>query len=242
MAFDPNTVDLGPVSGFDPSTVALPNDAARTKRFDIAEAISGDGVVFSPQDIDVQTGLDFFTRADISLSDSFQEKRRKFKKAYPEGGFFKIKLPGREETALVFKENIGNPDEKVKTVEDVGFTASDLADITGDIPAVVGSAVATRGLSGIGAVVRGATGAMAGEVGKAAVEELRDANLQPFSEVGTQVLGVGGEALFGGAMALPVEKAVRAFRGEGMLRSSPEARARPCTGSGPRSGLWLGRG
>lgn len=202
-----------------------PEQRQQRETFAISEALSGDGITFIPSEIDVETGLDFLSRADIALGDSFEEKRRKFKKHHPKGGLFKIVLPGDNGVRLVFKEDLDNPDEAIKTVEEASLSFADLADIAGDLPAALGSAVATRGTSAIGAAFKGAVGAATGESAKQLVEQARGEQLQPFMESAAQSARVGGEALFGGLLAAPAEKFFRGLAGEGIIRTTPESRA-----------------
>ncbi len=239
MAFDPTTAKRG----FNPETVqpfpVLPGSSGyygtnpprtpaqknQSETFAISEALSGDGITYIPSEIDVETGMSFLARADISLADSFPEKQRKFKKHFPEGGLFKIVLPGDNGVRLVFKENVKNPDEAIKTIEESGLAPGDLADVAGDVPAALGSALATRGTSALGAAVKGALGATAGESTKQAVEQLRGEQMQSFTESALQSARVGGEALLGGALAAPAEKFFRGLAGEGIIRTTPESRA-----------------
>ncbi len=241
MAFDPTTAKRG----FNPKTrqplpesklpggtgyyslnpSETPEQKNQRETFAISEALSGDGLTYIPSEIDVETGMSFLARADISLADSFPEKQRKFKKHFPDGGIYKIALPGDNGVRIVFKENLNDRDERIKTIEESGLAPGDLADIAGDIPAALGSAVATRGATALGAAVKGAVGAVAGESAKQAVEQFRGEQLQSFTQSALQSARVGGEALLGGAIAAPMEKFFRGLAGEGIIRTTPEGRA-----------------
>ena len=174
------------------------------------------------QQVDMETGLDFWSRADLSLSDTDEEKAAKFMKKYPQGSLRRINIPEMKGSYLLFKQDVQNPDEQWKTVEEESFTVKDLADIAGQLPEFVGSTLpfAHPSVRAAGvtkqAIVSG-LGATFGHLGKEAVEEARGTQLQPRSEVlydagGRGLMTAGATALGGG-----LQKAYRGVTGGGYI-------------------------
>lgn len=208
----------------------------------------------APDEIDTQSGAGFLDRLDFSFSDNDAEIVAKFKAKYPNGVIRRVVVPDftkgksilRDEGGkrlsysggqqrelrggprLVFKFDQGDPDEKLKTIEDYGrVSLGDVADLGGPT-AKVAPAVAASFLVGPGALPQAAAafgGTAVGHLAKEGVEEARGYQLQPWSEVAKQALGEGAAA---GAMAGGLglaRNAINVGTGGGLLNIAPEDRA-----------------
>lgn len=181
-------------------------------------------------EVDTETGLDFWSRFDISFSDTDEEKANKFMKGHPDGALHRINIPELNSSYLLFKFKADNPDEKWKTVEDEGFTLADVADVAGGTPEFVASTApffvpGVREASlGVQALAAGG-GAMVGHLAKEGVEELRGTQLQPGLQVLYDALGRGGITAATTAATGVAQKAIRGITGRGALEATPEDQA-----------------
>jgi hypothetical protein len=158
-----------------------------------------------------QSGVpDFGLRSGLSRADTPEERKAYLDEwAGPKGwtqdrfGAYALTPAGMERLGYPHK---GKP---VLIDEPWSLTRYDIADITGEAPAIAGAtaaALATGGAGFIPGVLATAGGAALGKAGGEAVEALRGENLQTLpqvaGDVGLEALyAAGGEGIFRGALA-----------------------------------------
>ena len=185
------------------------------------------GVVGS--EVDFKEGADFTTRFDLSFADTDEEKSAKFSKHHPEGSLKRVTVPELRESFLMFKNNIEDPKEVWKTVEDEGISFADVADVAGGAPEFLGGSAVfalpvVREAGILKTVLMTALGTAGGHVTKEGIEEFRGDQMQPWSEVlydaskKAAVAGATTGALTG------VAKVVSGVKGGGFLDTPDSTR------------------
>jgi len=185
---------------------------------------------------------DTLIRADIGLADIFAEKKAKFLDSFPEGDFVQVQEPpveagrfatGRGGATIMFRRNQDEPFAEFDAAALDRFELlGDLADISGDVPAMageVGMAILTQGSSlplQIGAI---AAGTVAGDVIKEIMEETRDfltgKNFQQET-LGEEIGRIGaraGIAAAGTALSPLITGPLNIYRGAALMKILPGA-------------------
>lgn len=180
-------------------------------------------------------GLDDMSlRADLGLSDTFEEQQLKFLDRFPEGDF--VFVPGVPETVsrvgrgstILFRRTPTEPYAELdaRVLENVEVLG-DIADLSGEAPGVLletGAALATRGASLVRQLTAMFAANMAGELMKEGVEELRGFQLEsPGAVIGRAGTEAGIATLSGGAADVILGGPLRFARGSAFLRLRPGA-------------------
>lgn len=184
-----------------------------------------------------QPGLDeTLFRADLGLSDTFEEQRLKFLDKFPDGDFVfvprvpeEVSASGRGPTILFRRsssEQFAELDARVlERVEILG----DIADMSGAAPGMALEAVAallTRGASLAMQSMAIFAANVTGELLKEGVEELRGFQLEsPGTVVGRAGMEAGIATLTGGAADIIIGGPLRFARGSAFLTLRPGAQA-----------------
>lgn len=162
----------------------------------------------------------FGTRADLALSDTFDEKRAKFLSKFPEGDMVIVdRAPkvqginnrGRGGKSILVKRN---GDEQYYEMDPSEFEIADIADLLGSAPELAGEAAAlirTRGTGLITQVMATALGNAVGEAGEEIIEKLRGFQKETFGEVSKRIGGESAMVAAGTAMGGPVSGPIRSF-------------------------------
>lgn len=172
---------------------------------------------------------DFGLRASMSLS-SPKDKFRKFAEKYPSGElkFERDDPRNKRSQTLVFRTTPDEPWRKVDKDLFDGLEMGDIADLAGDLPSLVGelaATVRTKGASLASLVMRGATGAALGEMGKQAIErgplgsewDVKEAFGEAAEKAATGALGIAAGDVFA--------RAINTVRGAGATTPTSEAQA-----------------
>jgi hypothetical protein len=170
----------------------------------------------------------FAVRGDIALSDTFEEKRKKFTSRYPTGDFRLIEIPsevpGGGGYDIVFRRG---KDDPFSLFDPVQPEMGDVADLFGGLPELVGEvvyAMRSRGLTLPAQLGRLFAGAGIGELTQQGVEEARGFQLQdPTEAYLAQPAIAGGTAALGGALSTAVTGPTNVVRGAGALHMLPGA-------------------
>ena len=190
-------------------------------------------------------------RADLALSDTFEEKKAKFKRYFPEGDFLRIERPGdvplhaadpvRENDAIIVRKSKGAPYERldVPGLADIG---GDIADLAGAVPGMaadVALAIGTRGRSLMRSLPRqmigfGLSGA-AGDAARQGVEQLRGLQFESPAEVAQGAAITGTAGAMGTLATAPLAGIANIVRGAGMFTAKPAAEE--AVAAGRRQGL-----
>ena len=186
--------------------------------------------------IDYQSGIDDFGfRAKLSRADTEQERVNVLRNTFGEGTFSKDRFG-----AYVVKpeglKRLGIEADKPRAIDEQGLSLNDIADLSGDAPAIAAGTVAGVATGGLGAIPAIATVGAATAAGKAlgeTVEHFAGENLQTAGEVAKDVakegaLGAAGEGVFRSLLAPLGRKilAPEAKRMTGTVRElTQEARA-----------------
>lgn len=143
-------------------------------------------------------------RAELSRADTLEEKINVLRKNVGEGNFrrdkfgsFVIEPAGLEKLGI---DNLGEP----RAIDERGLSLGDLADISGDAPAVAGAVIGSTLTGGASIPVSAAVTGLSAIAGKAAGEtgeQLAGENLQSFNDVAKDIgkegaLAATGEGLF----------------------------------------------
>lgn len=185
---------------------------------------------------------DTATRIDIGFSDIFAEKKAKFLDSFPEGDFVQVQEPptgggrfatGRGGATILFRRNQGEPFAEFDAgALDRFELLGDLADISGDVPAMageVGMAILTQGSSlplQIGAI---AAGTVAGDVVKETMQEARDFltgknfQLETLGEAATRIGARAGISAVGTALSPLITGPLNIYRGAALMKVLPGA-------------------
>jgi hypothetical protein len=174
-------------------------------------------------------GADFRTRADISLSDTFEEQQKKFRTKFPKGDFRLIEVPkevpGGGNYEVVYRRNELEPYGKF---DPANPELGDIADFAGSLPEMIGEIAAayrSKGLTLPQQLRRLFLGGAAGELSQQTTEEARGYQLEP---PGRAYLGrpatEGAVSAAGGAASTAVTGGYNIARGAGLLRHQPGAK------------------
>ena len=182
-----------------------------------------------------EPGLDDFKiRADISLSDSIEEKAAKFKANFPDGDFVEVRQPTDPNkvfplggTTYLFRRNQSEPFAKFDADAFEKFELwMDIADFTGDVPSIVMETMITRGGTLIQTLGRLFLGGATGEVVKEAVEDWRGFSSETAGQVTSRALTTGAASAVGGAATVAVSGPINILRGRaniGIVPGAPSA-------------------
>jgi hypothetical protein len=173
-------------------------------------------------------GADLSTRADIALSDTFEEKRKKFQAKYPQGDFRLIEVPsevpGGGNYELVYRRS---PTEPYGKFDPANPELGDIADMAGAIPEIVGETIAayrSRGLTLPQQLRRLFFGAGIGELSQQATEEARGYQLEdPGQAYLSRPAQEGVTSMAGGLASTALTGPVNVARGAGSFRHLPGA-------------------
>jgi hypothetical protein len=176
--------------------------------------------------------LGFLDRADLALSDSFEEKKVKFLDKYPGGDFIQvpaIQLGAKDintppSNTIMFRRNkyesFAELDADVlEKFEIVG----DLADLSGDIPAIVLEAIMTRGASLAKQALGAAFGSVSGDTIKEVVESLRGYQKETLGQDASRIAARGAIAAGGAAATGLITGPVNVAKGRGAIKLKPGA-------------------
>lgn len=183
-----------------------------------------------------RTPAGFGTRADLSLSDTFEEKRKKFLSKFPKGDFRIIEVPsevaGGGGYDLVFSRDTGK--EPYSMFDPNQPEMGDVADFLGSLPAAAGQVAAlyrSKGLTLPAQLMRLFVGAAGGEAAKQAGEQARGFQLEdPSTAYIGRPASEGGLAAAGGALTTPLTGAANIVRGGGVFKSLPGAEGAQAAG------------
>lgn len=249
--------EFGPVPGSSEELSGIANDATRSMadRLRARRQLMESGAIETdPMVTDMQRRESFLAeqvgqeglgepgldelgfRADLGLSDTFEEQQTKFLDRFPDGDF--VFVPGipreiaggqtlRSPTILFRRtpsEQYAELDAHVlESIEIMG----DIADMSGEAPGVIletGAAIMTRGASLIRSLTAMFAANVTGELLKEGVEELRGFQLESPGQVITRAVIEGGIATASGAAADTLIGGPLNFaRGSAMLRLRPGA-------------------
>lgn len=221
MAFDPKELlstrekianRLGEQAGFDPQL--LLNEPKKRVTDTVGEILANK---FDPENF-ASTRI----RLSLSRGDNIEEKNKRIKKFYPDGEVRVLpKSPVLElkDDVLVYRES---PDQAFKLVEPEGFDITDIAEsIAPSAESIAGetlTALATRGGSIPGLVMRMAGGAAGGEALEQGVQSARGVQAQTLPQIGGEVATEGGLSAAGGFAASPFVAAGNILKGRGALQ------------------------
>jgi hypothetical protein len=176
--------------------------------------------------------IGFLDRADLSLSDTFQEKKVKFMDKYPEGDFIQVPAPSlgaqatdaKPQNTVLFRRNKYEPFAELDAgIMDKFELIGDIADIAGDVPAIAAEIFMTRGAGLVTQALGAAAGTIVGDSAKEAIEALRgfreETLGQTVERIGTRA-ALGG---FGAVATAPISGAVNVGRGRAILKLKPGA-------------------
>ncbi|MEK9751635.1 MAG: hypothetical protein VW338_00265 [Rhodospirillaceae bacterium] len=154
-------------------------------------------------------------RADIGLSNSFIEKKMKFHSYYPEGNFIEKPDPMAPSNPIIlFRPNQETPfakfdAEAMETFEPFG----DLADIAGEVPAVVLEALVGKGRSVLGSMLRNFWASTTGDAMREAVEDARGFQKDEIDQIIVRGVGQGAFAAAGVGTTVAVSGPLNWLRG-----------------------------
>lgn len=179
---------------------------------------------------------DFLLRADLALSDTFEEQHLKFMDKFPEGDFvFVPRVPetvtgvGRGPTIL-FRRTASEEYAELDAMAMHGIELyGDIADVAGEAPGIALETVAAIVTRGSGTFVQLAAmfgGNVAGELLKEGVEELRDYQLESATTIGMRAVTEAGWAVASaGITDLAMRGPLNYARGAAVIRLRPGATA-----------------
>lgn len=155
-------------------------------------------------------------RADLGLSDTFDEKRGKFMTAFPEGDFIK------SDDELLFRKN---PNESFARV-DAGLLEKfeffgDLADLTGEMPAAIAEALFMRGGSIVKQMGRAALGSVTGDAVKETVEEFRGVQKELLKQQAGRIATRGLVAGIGTGLTTAITGPLNIISGRANIQLKP---------------------
>lgn len=198
--------------------------AAKVRQRELTHEGSGSGAT-EEQELKLKYGPlespgleDFGLRADISTSRNLESKSQKFQSAYPYGELHKDEDTG----ILLFRKTPTEEWQKVDAGMFEKFELGDIADLVGDIPAIAGEIITTKGAAKpVSMMGRAAIGAGAGDIARSASEQARGFETPEFAQSAATegLLGAGGEAA-----GLGVRGLINAGRGAGAVTPAPFVR------------------
>lgn len=152
------------------------------------------------QDVDTTTGAPVGLRIDLSMSTSPAEKIAKIQKRFPKGRAAMVGDP-RYGQHLTYREDLEDPNERPKTVEDFGRTTwGDLGDVTRDLGQAavdVAPYALFPELAAAKPIYQAITGFATGAGGHAAMEGIEELRGTQMDSAGT----VAGDAAKQGALS-----------------------------------------
>lgn len=157
---------------------------------------------------------DLDIRASLSFRETPQEREEAFQRAFPMGEI-KDAIDERGNMFRVFRRDTAEPWRRVDPLPmEKWEPLQDIADIAGDVPEMVGEAIATRGTGGaIRQGLRAGLGAGAGTLVEETVEAVRGEQRQDLGQV-TQMAGLEATAGgFGAFATMPLSGATNALIG-----------------------------
>lgn len=170
---------------------------------------------------------DYTLRAGLSAADDFAEKKTKFLSKYPDGDFVEVPDVGNGGKTLMFRMRPGEEFHEVHaSVYEDWEIIGRLADLTGEIPATVGTGVAAYLTSGA-SLVRQVGAMMAGQLTGDAVKELwekvrgysRESAGEFATRAGMRAVGAG----IGGAVVGKLAGPLNFARGAAAVKLMPGA-------------------
>lgn len=167
---------------------------------------------------------DLGARADIGLSDTFEERRAKFMERFPEGDFVQASDPRGGNTVLFRKSQEEDFAEFDAPMLEKFELMGDLTDISGEVPSALVELLVTRG----GGLARQAlsifTGNIIGEAAKEGIEELRGFQKEAFGEVAVRSLTQAAIAAGTVVPSTVISGPLNAFRGAPLMKVTPGAK------------------
>lgn len=163
-------------------------------------------------------------RADLSLSERFDEKQAKFKSYFPEGDYLQVVDPTGKQPVTLFRRTPHEQYSKVDAdaLEKFEFT-NDLADLSGDaIPAVL-EVMLTRGGKLWKQAIGAFTGGAGGEVIKNAIDEFRGYQRETVAEIATRAAEQGAMSAAGAISTVALSGPINALRGRPLISVVPGA-------------------
>lgn len=172
------------------------------------------------------TWADFWTRADLGLSDTFPEKKFKFMHKFPEGDFIQVpKYGAKDSYNILFRRNQNEQFAKLDAPLMDGLELfGDLADISGDIPAMALETIAIRGGRLATQMLRVALGTVAGDTAKEIIEEARGFQKQTFRERAMETTERAIFSAAGTAAMMAITGPINAIRGAPTIPLKPGAK------------------
>lgn len=173
---------------------------------------------------------DFGARFDIGLSDTFEEKRDKFMKKYPEGDFIVVQPPDKGQQIL-FRKNPNEPFAKfdaglLEAFEPMG----DIADMSGDLPSIAIESFIVRGGGIVKKLAKIFTGEVTGRAAKEVVEELRGYQKETIKEQASRIFAQSLIGTAGAGATMFISGPLNFFRGRSNIQIVPGARAAQIAG------------
>ena len=161
-------------------------------------------------DFDQSGGPHYGLRAGLSRMDTPEERRDYLDKHVGLKGWTQDRFGSYALTPVgMDRLELPHKDKPVLIDEPWKLTRYDIADLTGEAPAIAGgtaAALLTGGAGVIPGLLSAAAGTMVGKAGGEIVEQLQGENLQTFSQVAGDVaveglMGAAGEGIFRGVLA-----------------------------------------
>jgi hypothetical protein len=172
-------------------------------------------------------------RADLGMSDTFDEKRTKFKAKFPQGDFILVDEPavaagrtptGRGGTTIMFRRHQDEPFSELDSKSLLDFELlGDVADISGDVPAMAIQAIITRGGSLAKQALQTALGQVSGDTAKEIIEHLRGYQKETAGQVAWRIGGNTAAAAAGSYGSTVVTGPLNAWNGRPMVKLLPGA-------------------
>lgn len=176
-------------------------------------------------------GFEGQARFDMGLSDTFEEKQAKFLSKFPDGEFLQVFEPpargsfefGRGGSTFLFKTK---QDEEFREFDAQMFdeieVIGDLNDLSGDIPAMIGEAILSRGRI-IPTILGAAAGTIVGDTAKEALEIGRGFGRENFDEASTRIFTRAGFSGVGAGLGSVATGPINAIRGGALISLRPGA-------------------
>lgn len=181
----------------------------------------------------------FETRATMSLlGDTFEEQEATFKGLFPGGELLEVPVTG----TVLFKQRPDEPFRKLdpsfgEAIGAGGFggfvneMAGDIADLSGDAPAIVGEAVALAFLRRPGGgqltsdLLRLGVGGAAGEAARQSLQTGQETQRQDPAEQRSLIAGSGTLSIVGGTVGAGLGALASGIARRGIVDTTPEGRA-----------------
>lgn len=173
-----------------------------------------------PSELGPAGWTDFWARADLSLSDTYEEKKNKFMTKFPEGDFVRVPKYGAPQPnyEILLRRNQNEPFIKLDApfFDGIEFFG-DFADLAGDMPSMMLEAVATRGTKILANMLRVATGSAMGDAAKEILEEARGYQLETFGQEARRTVERSTAAAVGIPLSVAITGPLNVIRGTGTL-------------------------